>query len=191
MPCSWLRVDAHPRLALVLAANRDEYHARPAAPATWGRDAPFHGVLAGRDLTAGGTWLAVRCDGRFALVTNVRDGKGQDPAARSRGELSRVLALAFDAATIDSARYNGFNLVTGDARGFAWMSNRSRDVAGDPQRHARPVERAARRALAQGRAERRSACSGGFSATGRPSSPCSRRSPIARQRPMRSFPRPA
>jgi len=45
-----LAVDTHPRLALVLAANRDEYHARPAAPATWGRDAPYRDVLAGRDL---------------------------------------------------------------------------------------------------------------------------------------------
>ena len=75
------------RFALVIAANRDEYHARPAAPAAWGHDGAFGGVLAGRDLTAGGTWLGVRRDGRFALVTNVREGKPQNPAARSRGEL--------------------------------------------------------------------------------------------------------
>jgi uncharacterized protein with NRDE domain len=113
-----LAVDAHPRLALVLAANRDEYHARPAAPAAWQPG----GVLAGRDLMAGGTWLAVRRDGRFALVTNVRDGKAQDPAARSRGELP---LLALDSLRgIDGTRYNGFNLIAGDARGFTWMSNR-------------------------------------------------------------------
>ncbi len=82
-----IAVDAHPRIALVLAANRDEYHARPAAPAAWGREGAFRDVLAGRDLMAGGTWLGVRRDGRFALVTNVREGKAQDPAARSRGEL--------------------------------------------------------------------------------------------------------
>ena len=87
-----IAVDAHPRIALVLAANRDEYHARPAAPAAWGREGAFRDILAGRDLVAGGTWLGVRRDGRFALVTNVRDGKAQDPAARSRGELP-LLAL--------------------------------------------------------------------------------------------------
>jgi uncharacterized protein with NRDE domain len=120
-----LAVDAHPRLSLVVAANRDEYHARPAAPAAWGRDGEFRDVLAGRDLMAGGTWLAVRRDGRFALVTNVRDGKAQDPVARSRGELP-LLALSDHA--IDGARYNGFNLVAGNARGFAWTSNRGDEM---------------------------------------------------------------
>src|SRR4029453_8536364 len=120
-----LAVDAHPRLSLVVAANRDEYHARPAAPAAWGREGLFRDVLAGRDLMAGGTWLAVRRDGRFALVTNVRDGKAQDPAARSRGELP---LLALSNHPIDGARYNGFNLIAGNARGFAWTSNRSRET---------------------------------------------------------------
>jgi uncharacterized protein with NRDE domain len=115
-----LAVDAHPRLSLVVAANRDEYHARPARPAAWNDD-----VLSGRDLMAGGTWLAVRRDGRFALVTNVRDGKAQDPAARSRGELP---LLALSDRAIDGARYNGFNLVAGNARGFAWTSNRAREI---------------------------------------------------------------
>ena len=123
-----IAVDAHPRLALVLAANRDEYHARPAAPAAWG-SGPFLDILAGRDLMAGGTWLAVRRDGRFALVTNVREGKPQDPAARSRGELP-MLALAVErsaddaAAAIDGSRYNGFNLLAGSPAGFLCTSNR-------------------------------------------------------------------
>jgi uncharacterized protein with NRDE domain len=115
-----IAVDAHPRYALVLAANRDEYHARPAAPASWSGD-----VLAGRDLMAGGTWLAVRRDGRMALVTNVRDGKAQDPAKSSRGELP-LLALGSPGG-IDGARYNGFNLVAGDASGLEWTSNRSEE----------------------------------------------------------------
>jgi len=122
---------AHPSYTLVVAANRDEFHARPAAPAAWGRDGAFAGILAGRDLLAGGTWLGVRRDGRFALVTNVRDGKPQDPAARSRGEVvPRVLDAsgvdaAFAALAADGARYNGFNLLAGGVRGAAWMSNRS------------------------------------------------------------------
>ncbi len=124
-----LAVDAHPRHALVLAANRDEYHSRPAAPAAWGRDDAFCDILAGRDLMAGGTWLGLSRRGRFALVTNVREGKAQDPAARSRGELP-LLALAAKGAvedalrTIDGTRYNGFNLIAGDAHGFSWLSNR-------------------------------------------------------------------
>jgi len=128
-----IAVDAHPRIALVLAANRDEYHARPAAPAAWGLDDAFKGVLAGRDLMAGGTWLGVRRDGRFALVTNMREGKPQDPAARSRGELPlqalRGVRTIDDAiGAIDGTRYNGFNLLAGDRAGFIWMSNRDAAV---------------------------------------------------------------
>ena len=128
-----IAVDAHPRIALVLAANRDEYHARSAAPAAWGREGAFRDVLAGRDLMAGGTWLGVRRDGRFALVTNVREGKAQDPAARSRGELP-LLALHSDRtideamAAIDHTAYNGFNLLAGDAAGFLWMTNRDAEI---------------------------------------------------------------
>ena len=62
---AWL---AHPRWRLVAIGNRDEFHGRPTAPlARWD-----NGVLAGRDLQAGGTWLGVHADGRFALVTNLR-----------------------------------------------------------------------------------------------------------------------
>jgi uncharacterized protein with NRDE domain len=119
-------INAHPRYRLALAANRDEYHARPAAPAGWGNDGEFAGVLAGRDLAAGGTWLGVRRDGVFALVTNVRDGKAQDPAAPSRGALvPRVLVEGLASVAQDAHRYNGFNLLAGDASSVAWISNRS------------------------------------------------------------------
>ena len=134
-----LALDAHPRFALVLAANRDEFHARPALPAAWGTRAPFDDILAGRDLAAGGTWLGVHRDGRFAFVTNVRQGTGRDPEARSRGELvPRVLApgVRLDEAFAELAHhgqaYNGFNLLAGDAAGARWMSNRdagARDLA--------------------------------------------------------------
>src|ERR1700760_2772707 len=77
---------AHPAWRLVLAGNRDEFHARPAAPlARWSADPG--GVLAGRDLQSGGTWLGVSEEGRFAVVTNLRPGQSAAPDAPSRGVL--------------------------------------------------------------------------------------------------------
>jgi uncharacterized protein with NRDE domain len=61
----------HPKAGLLLAANRDEFHARPAAPAGFWPDAPQ--ILAGRDLEAQGTWLGISRSGRFAAITNIRD----------------------------------------------------------------------------------------------------------------------
>lgn len=122
---------AHPRYAVVVAANRDEFHARAAAPAAWGQAPPFVDVLAGRDLAAGGTWFGAHRNGRWALVTNVRAGGGSDATAHSRGELvPRILrADRLDAALADlgatAQRYNGFNLLAGDASGALWMSNRA------------------------------------------------------------------
>ncbi len=69
---------------LVVAANREEFHARPTDRAAFWKDRPR--ILAGRDLEAGGTWMGVARNGRFAAVTNVRGGR--DPAAvESRGAL--------------------------------------------------------------------------------------------------------
>jgi uncharacterized protein with NRDE domain len=106
---------------LVVAANRDEFHARPAAPATFWDDAPQ--VLAGRDLQARGTWLGVTRAGRFAAVTNVRDpqpGTGM-PAPRSRGDLTREFLegrqspAQFAAALArGNADFDGFNLLIAD-----------------------------------------------------------------------------
>ncbi len=65
---------AHPAYALVVAANRDEFYDRPAAPLAWWSDAPH--VLAGRDLAQvvghAGTWMGMTRDGRFAALTNYR-----------------------------------------------------------------------------------------------------------------------
>ena len=125
---------AHPRYALVVAANRDEFHARAATPAAWGYASPFVDIVAGRDLVAGGTWFGVHRAGRWALVTNVREGGNHDPAARSRGELVPLvlgasrLDDAFAAIGTTARRYNGFNLLAGDAHGAWWMSNRAAGV---------------------------------------------------------------
>ncbi|TMG87754.1 MAG: NRDE family protein [Betaproteobacteria bacterium] len=109
-------LNAHPRLPLVIAANRDEFHSRDAAPAHWWEE----GVLAGRDLAGGGTWFGVTRNGRWALVTNFREGVPRDPDAPSRGRLVTHALARNDAPLIGAAaiardgwRYHGFNLLTG------------------------------------------------------------------------------
>ena len=124
-------LDAHPDYPLVVAANRDEFHARPAAAAHWWPDRVPGSLLAGRDLVAGGTWLGVTTSGRWAFVTNVREPGRYDPAAPSRGALVvSVLddprdALAAVAATHGATHHNGFNLIAGDIARAAWASNRA------------------------------------------------------------------
>ncbi|MGE5171495.1 MAG: NRDE family protein [Rudaea sp.] len=124
-------LDAHPRYAVVLVANRDEFHARPAAPAHWWQDETGAPILAGRDLAHGGTWLGLAPDGRYGFVTNVREPGGHDPQAPSRGALvpalvrdTRPLADALGALVADARRYNGFNLVGGQGLRGAFGSNR-------------------------------------------------------------------
>ena len=111
---------AHPRYACVVAANRDEFHARPTAPAGWWPDHP--GILAGRDLEAQGTWLGITRGGRFAALTNYRDpAQRRDASVPSRGML--VTAILESSATVAEilihlkdvgSRYNGFNLIFSD-----------------------------------------------------------------------------
>ena len=125
-------LDAHPRYAVVLAANRDEYHARAAAPAHWWEDKTGAPILAGRDLVHGGTWLGLAPDGRYGFVTNVREPGRHDPQAPSRGALVpalvrdvRPIADALGALVDDAHDYNGFNLVGGQGLHGAFGSNRS------------------------------------------------------------------
>ncbi|MCG8370865.1 MAG: NRDE family protein [Proteobacteria bacterium] len=122
-----LGIDAHPDYPLILAANRDEFHARPTQEARWWADKPD--ILGGRDLQAGGTWLALRRSGRFATVTNFRDAQPPSPEHRSRGFLVTDF-LEDDAApqdyvgSIDEGNYAGFSLLVGDANRAAYLSNR-------------------------------------------------------------------
>jgi uncharacterized protein with NRDE domain len=122
-------LNAHPRFPLVIAANRDEFFARPAAPMAWWT-ARGVDVLAGRDLEAGGTWFGLSRAGRLALLTNVREPGRQLSGAPSRGDLvlDWLCSTADAPAFAQSLRpgYNGYNLVTGDlARGgWHWTSNR-------------------------------------------------------------------
>jgi uncharacterized protein with NRDE domain len=121
---------AHPRYRLVLIANRDEFHARPTAPAQAWADAPaLHG---GRDLRQGGSWLLVSARDRVAAVTNVRNGReAADPQALSRGalvdEFVRGSAAPSDwlaQLSTRAARYGPFNLLLGAGEELHFASNR-------------------------------------------------------------------
>lgn len=117
-----------PGLALVVAANRDELHARPSSALAAWPDAPQ--IVAGRDLKAGGTWLGVTKDGRFASVTNVRSPEARREG-RSRGELVRSF-LESDAtppvwtASLDARHdaYPAFNLIVADRETVLYANER-------------------------------------------------------------------
>jgi uncharacterized protein with NRDE domain len=108
----------------VIAANRDELHVRPSAPAQWWQGEPA--ILAGKDLTAGGTWLGITRAGRFAALTNYRDPDHMRAGAPSRGALvtSVLKSHAGTAETLAYLRdvggdYNGFNLIFSDGERLA------------------------------------------------------------------------
>ncbi|MDD3353982.1 NRDE family protein [Zoogloea sp.] len=120
----------HPAYPLVVAANRDEFFRRPALAARWWADQP--GVFAGRDLEAGGTWLGLSRDGRFAGLTNYRDPHNIRPGTPSRGELVAGF-LASDESTedalkrlrVEGPRYNGFNLLVSDGSSLGIYESQS------------------------------------------------------------------
>lgn len=124
-----LALHALPGIPVLIAANRDEFHARLTHPAAKWPDAPE--VYAGRDGLAGGTWMGATTSGRFALVTNFREPGRHLDAAPSRGALvedflrggaapGEYLARVHDTGQA----YNGFNLIVGDARQAWYFSNR-------------------------------------------------------------------
>lgn len=121
-------LERNPTFPLVLAANRDEFFRRPTAPMDWWQTGTGLTLLSGRDLQAGGTWLALTRDGDIAAVTNVREGS-PEPGRRSRGELPlRALREPRDhlwqALADEGQDYAGFNLVRLSADGSWYYSNR-------------------------------------------------------------------
>lgn len=118
----------HPRYRLALIANRDEFHARAAAPA--GPDPVRGDVYGGRDLAHGGSWLLVSTRGRLAAVTNVRAGPAPETAPRSRGSLVRefVQGDATGAEWLGSLQphaheFGRFNLIAWDGASLMFASN--------------------------------------------------------------------
>jgi uncharacterized protein with NRDE domain len=114
----------HPAYPLVVAANRDEFYARPTAAADFW---PGTDILAGRDLEAGGTWMGISRSGRFAALTNFRDPARQRPGLASRGHLVADFLAAGTSPSAwlagSSGDYNGYNLLVGDRHELAWQSN--------------------------------------------------------------------
>lgn len=115
----------HP-LPLLVAANRDEFHARPSRPLSEWAEHP--GLFAGRDLEAGGTWMGYTREGRFAALTNIRD-PSRPQGLRSRGHLvaeylaSQVSPQAYlEGLTGQLTDYSGFNLLVGDTASL-WFLN--------------------------------------------------------------------
>jgi uncharacterized protein with NRDE domain len=120
---------AHRHFPLVVAANRDEHYSRPAAPAAFWDDHPE--IYGGRDLEKGGTWMGLHSVGRFAAITNYREGKPGAAAPRSRGELVKGFLTGSDsaetyfrAAAAHNAAYNPYSMIAGDLDGLSFYSNR-------------------------------------------------------------------
>ena len=131
---------AHAGYPLVVAGNRDEFFARPTAPAAWWPDGRR---LAGRDLRAGGTWMGVARTGRFAALTNHRDPGAMRTDAPTRGALVGDFLASPDAAPSvlariadEASRYNGFHLVaadwSGDGPAALWIVAGSAEAAPQP-----------------------------------------------------------
>ena len=117
--------------ALILAANRDEYYERPTKSMHWWK---AEGVLAGKDLQAGGTWLGVSDDGRFAAITNYKELTSGGGDLKSRGELvsnyitSKEVSSKEYLKRIKGTNYAGFNLLLGDREGIYYISNRREGI---------------------------------------------------------------
>ncbi len=116
----------HPEYKLILVANRDEFFERTSAVLDYWET----GFYAGKDLRAGGTWMGMHPNGRFATLTNYRDQRNIKKDAKTRGNLVKDF-LESDLSPIDylkkidseKEQYEGFNLLVGDQEGLYYLSN--------------------------------------------------------------------
>lgn len=126
-------VNPDPKQHLVVAANRDEQHNRATARADFWQDHP--NLFAGRDLVAGGTWLGINKNGRFAAVTNFAEVPAEPLPPRSRGELTadflngEMPCQDYLAEVRERAeQYRGFNLLLSDGQSVYYFSNRDSEI---------------------------------------------------------------
>jgi uncharacterized protein with NRDE domain len=123
----------HPDYPLILAANRDEFYERSTSKAHFWEDHP--GVLAGRDIKYGGTWMGITTGGRFAAVTNYRDLREFREHPMSRGLMVKEFLTTHETPETflekvipEQDKYNGFNLILGDLTSFVYYSNRGSET---------------------------------------------------------------
>ncbi len=114
---------------LVVAANRDEFYKRPSLPAHFWDEEPD--LLAGKDTQAGGTWLGITRNGRFAAVTNFAEEPPDPLPPRSRGELTSDFLMGtlspsdyVETVASNSDEYRGFNLLVGQGDKLCYFGNR-------------------------------------------------------------------
>jgi uncharacterized protein with NRDE domain len=124
---------AHPDFPLVVAANRDESYRRPTLKAAFWQDHPD--IFGGRDLDMGGTWMSLTRGGRFAAITNFRDGAPKGVWPRSRGNLAKDYLLGaseapayLDAVAASAGEYAGFSMLAGDLMRLCYFSNYGKGV---------------------------------------------------------------
>ena len=121
-------IGVHPRYPFILAGNRDEFYERPAKPAFIWDTKPE--IIAGKDEKAGGTWLGVSAQGRFAALTNFRDMRQIKENAPSRGYIVRDILTSpksvpdfLDKLKKTAPDYNGFNLIAGTTDSLYYFSS--------------------------------------------------------------------
>jgi uncharacterized protein with NRDE domain len=124
----------HPRYPLIVAANRDEFHARPTAPLAHWSD-PI-GMVAGRDLQAGGTWLGLDHRGRVGIITNFRERLRPRRNVSSRGTLIPRFLSSEDSPAeylaeleTEAPGLSGFNLLLVTSSQLWYASNRMDEFA--------------------------------------------------------------
>ena len=124
----FLSISQHPTYQLIVAANRDEFYERKTAPADFWKDHPQ--ILGGRDLEAGGTWMAMTRSGKISMITNYRDLKNLKSKAPSRGQLVSDYLIGetdpenyLKRIAADKDQYNGFNLIVGSPAALWYLSN--------------------------------------------------------------------
>jgi len=116
----------HVHYPLVVVANRDEFLDRPTRPLHYWEDAPH--ILAGRDERAGGTWMGLTVEGRFAALTNHRDLRAPQVQGPSRGQLVHRVLEADLAALDERHQYAGFHLIHGLVDDLWYVSNIREDI---------------------------------------------------------------
>lgn len=129
----FLSFNQHPKYPFIALANRDEFYNRPAEQIHHWTDHPE--IIAGKDVSGGGSWLGVNTSGHFAMLTNYRDMANIKANAPTRGKLvSDFLVSKLDpskyleALNTNAASYNGYNILLGTFSDPWYYSNQSNKI---------------------------------------------------------------